>query len=822
MENNGTPASEWTIEYAEVGVITSPGSSQGTVVDPATNPQAITGLTPNTVYQYYVRANCSLSDQSLYEGPFTFSTRCVALTAVYTTDFDSDPIDGLNNCDGSIINGGNGALVEVEDLIANSGNQHLYLYGGSAVGTDVIYILPEFSDLSSDKRVKFSAYDRDNGGLEVGTMTDPSDASTFNVVATFTDSDLADDVYEEKIVYFSSLTSTGGFIAFKFNPAGTFDAMYLDDITYEFSPACQEPTQLTFSSVGSSAFDFGWTNNAIASEYLVEYRETGTTAFTVVAPNPTSTSVNISGLLSATEYEVCVTAICDSATNVVSTQSCSTITTSLDYCGGDLFLDTGGASGMYSNNENITYNICPDNAGDTVYVNFTMNQMEVSFNGCFDGLTIHDGPDATFPTINTPSGSTEWCWDGTSGTGDLTLETLIGSSASGCLTFVWSSDGSATRDGWSANVTCALPPSCTAPTALTASQITETSAVLAWMETGTASLWQLEVQPIGIAQGTSGAIFEEMMATNPVTATGLSASTSYDYFVRSDCGNGDFSSWVGPFTFITPCGVVTSFPYITDFTNNVPNQCWEEAGSGEITDGPMTVGSSDWNSGRAYTNLGGTVVPSNHINIFQANSDREWLISERYDMTGVANDVLSIEVAVTDYSFSGTSTAMDTDNMGADDQVDLLITTDGGITWTSLVTWNATNQPLVTGTREIIDLSSYTGTVQFAIFASDGAVGGQDYDFHVGLFVIDGAAGNGDVDSFEFNYYPNPTNNVVNFNGQQVIDGIIVRNLLGQQLLVAKPNATSTSIDLSSFPSGLYLIEVASGEQSRVVKVLRN
>jgi hypothetical protein len=62
----------------------------------------------------------------------------------------------------------------------------------------------------------------------------------------------------------------------------------------------------------------------------------------------------------------------------------------------------------------------------------------------------------------------------------------------------------------------------------------------------------------------------------------------------------------------------------------------------------------------------------------------------------------------------------------------------------------------------------------------------------------------------------------VNFNGQQVIDGITVRNLLGQQLLVAKPNATSTSIDLSSFPSGLYLIEVASGEQSRVVKVLRN
>jgi hypothetical protein len=822
-ENNGTPATEWTIEYAETGVITVPGTSQGTVVDPATNPQAITGLTPDTVYQYYVRANCSISDQSVYEGPFTFSTRCVPLTAVYTTDFESDPLDGLNNCDGSIINGGNGALVEVEDLISNTGTQHLYLYAGSTVGADVIYILPEFSDLSSDKRVRFSVYDRDNGGLEVGTMTDPTDASTFNAVATFTDSDLADDVYEEKIVYFSSLTSTAGFIAFKFNPAGTFDALYLDDITYELSPSCQEPTQLTFASVGSSAFDFAWTNNSIATEYLVEYRETGTTAFTVVAPNPTSTIVTISGLLSSTEYEVCVTAICDSATNVVSTQSCSSVTTSQDYCGGDLFLDSGGATGQYASNENITYNICPDNAGDTVYVNFTMNQMEGFGAFCYDGLTIYDGPDTTFPTINTPAGGTEWCWDGTSGTGDLTLETLIGSTASGCLTFVWSSDGSITRDGWSANVTCAPPPSCPAPTALTASQIAETSSVLAWMETGTASLWQVEVQPIGIDQGTTASIiFEDMIATNPVTATGLSASTSYDYFVRSDCGSGNFSAWVGPFTFTTSCAVVTGFPYTTDFTNNVPNQCWDEAGSGEIADGPLTRGASDWKANRSYENVSGTAVPSNVINLWQS-VDREWLISEVYDMTGTSNDLLTVEVAVTDYLFTGASTAADTAVMGSDDQVDLLITTDSGVTWTSLTTWNAANQPATVGTSFSIDLSSYSGVVQFAFLASDGTVDDtEDYDFHVGLFVIDGTAGSNDMDSFEFNYYPNPTNSLVNFNGQQVIDGITVRNLLGQQLLVAKPNATSTSIDLSSFPSGLYLIEVASGEQSRVVKVLRN
>ncbi|MFB0904782.1 MAG: T9SS type A sorting domain-containing protein, partial [Nonlabens sp.] len=304
----------------------------------------------------------------------------------------------------------------------------------------------------------------------------------------------------------------------------------------------------------------------------------------------------------------------------------------------------------------------------------------------------------------------------------------------------------------------------------------------------------------------------------PFTITGLTAQTTYDVYVRSDCS----VVFVGPIAGTTACDVVTQFPYVTDFTTNVPNQCWDEAGSGEIAYGPLTRGASDWKANRSYENVSGTAVPSNVINLWQ-NVDREWLISEVYDMTGTSNDLLTVEVAVTAYLFTGASTAADTAVMGSDDQVDLLITTDSGVTWTSLTTWNAANQPATVGTSFSIDLSSYSGVVQFAFLASDGTVDDtEDYDFHVGLFVIDGTAGSNDMDSFEFNYYPNPTNSLVNFNGQQVIDGITVRNLLGQQLLVAKPNATSTSIDLSSFPSGLYLIEVASGEQSRVVKVLRN
>ncbi|MGM9794932.1 MAG: choice-of-anchor J domain-containing protein [Candidatus Aphodosoma sp.] len=47
--------------------------------------------------------------------------------------------------------------------------------------------------------------------------------------------------------------------------------------------------------------------------------------------------------------------------------------------------------------------------------------------------------------------------------------------------------------------------------------------------------------------------------------TGLNFSNSYNIYVRTDCG-GSYSNWVGPFSFMTSCGV-TSLPYRQNFEN---------------------------------------------------------------------------------------------------------------------------------------------------------------------------------------------------------------------------------------------------------------
>jgi hypothetical protein len=94
-------------------------------------------------------------------------------------------------------------------------------------------------------------------------------------------------------------------------------------------------------------------------------------------------------------------------------------------------------------------------------VEVTFNEFSSENNGaaaCYDGLTVHDGADATATTIDPPGGGTIWCWDRNDtpavGTGDLQGMMIESSDPSGCLTFVFTSDGSVQREGWQAVVNC--------------------------------------------------------------------------------------------------------------------------------------------------------------------------------------------------------------------------------------------------------------------------------------------------------------------------------------------------------------------------------
>jgi len=98
-----------------------------------------------------------------------------------------------------------------------------------------------------------------------------------------------------------------------------------------------------------------------------------------------------------------------------------------------------------------------------------------------------------------------------------------------------------------------IPGGCPAPTSLTVSNISETTADLGWTPVGTETQWNVEVGLLGFTPGSNQFIFQAIgITSNPITATGLSAGTTYQFYVQADCGaTRELSSFAGPQTFTT-------------------------------------------------------------------------------------------------------------------------------------------------------------------------------------------------------------------------------------------------------------------------------
>ncbi len=90
-----------------------------------------------------------------------------------------------------------------------------------------------------------------------------------------------------------------------------------------------------------------------------------------------------------------------------------------------------------------------------------------------------------------------------------------------------------------------------APSALNATNVTYYNATLGWTTTGDEATWTVIYGPTGFDPATSGTVVPGV--SNPHTLTGvLTESTSYDFYVFSDCG--PVADTSGPLTFMTDSG----------------------------------------------------------------------------------------------------------------------------------------------------------------------------------------------------------------------------------------------------------------------------
>ena len=106
------------------------------------------------------------------------------------------------------------------------------------------------------------------------------------------------------------------------------------------------------------------------------------------------------------------------------------------------------------------------------------------------------------------------------------------------------------------NVTVGTAPTCPQANSLNANNVLSTSADLSWVESGIASLWEVEYDLLGFTLGTGNTTLAT--SNTPFNLNGLNPNTDYSYYVRSLCsGHPIIISGVydGPNSGGTPKGV---------------------------------------------------------------------------------------------------------------------------------------------------------------------------------------------------------------------------------------------------------------------------
>ena len=559
--NAGTVSWQYAVAPAPYGLPT------GTAF-PTTNTNAGTTVTgiPGVVYQYYVRADCNDGNYSIWAGPFTYTLPQVATALNFTDGFET--LTGWTLSNGSQAN-----KWAVGTGINNGGTHALYItdtngatntYNNTA--TSVVHAYKDFVIPAGATQLDFTFDWRSLGELQdyVRVWTVPT---TFNPVVGTQITALANSrikvgndftsvpTFTTQNYTLNAIPYAGGTMRVVFewrnnNVTGNQPPAAIDNIKLDLVP-CPKPLNPTISNINYNNAQVNWANGATETQweiFVVPANSPAPTAGSVGIPAPTNPFV-ITGLTSVTCYDVYVRAVC--APGVVSFWSTvATFCTTPHFCAGDNFYDTGGATGDYANSQNITTTICPDNAGNVVTVIF--NQFNLAAG---DNLVIRDGNLITSPSLGTFTGAT-------------LPPSFTATSPSGCLTFMFTSNGTGVSTGWDAEIYCTTPITCPKPITLTATNVGTTSAQFNWTETGTATQWEIIVLPFGSpvpAPGTPGTL----VTTNPFVWTPLTPGTAYTFFVRAKCSPTDFSFYSNGANFYTKplndeCATPLNVPVNTD------------------------------------------------------------------------------------------------------------------------------------------------------------------------------------------------------------------------------------------------------------------
>ena len=526
----------YEIVYGPAGFSLADGT--GTVVNVPAPPFTLSGLTPATNYDFYVRAACEPGEYSNYSDVCHVSTDCESMVLLpYIENFDTYAFGSYPDCWKRY----NTYSFDRPSVSSThfAGEGSLFFY--TEVGTSNIAVAPKFAPTIAINSLQATFMYRANyttDRLFVGVMENPADVSTFVPV---------DSVYPaanpstwiECVVDFSQYSGAGRYIAFM-NVGDIYEAFaYIDELVVETIPTCPKPSSIEISNVTNNSAQVIWTPVGVESLWNVEYKETTSSTWTVV---PVSASLfNLTGLAPGTSYDVRVQANCGSGdlSSYRETSFQTAICSSANQC--DYFFSMSDDFGDGWN-------------GATVSV--MQNGVQVAavgagfYDGGYLGQTVHLCDN--IPAI--------LIWNAGSHDDECSF-TMAGPDG----TVLYVSPSTLTDTLYFFNVDCgSAPQNCVAPTGLSVGTVGQNTATVTWTAGGAETSWEVQYK---VATASN---WQTATANSSVyTLTGLTPATSYNVKVRAVCDANVTSDWSSSVTFTTANTDTPTCPAPYSLTCNV-------------------------------------------------------------------------------------------------------------------------------------------------------------------------------------------------------------------------------------------------------------
>jgi hypothetical protein len=486
---------------------------------------------------------------------------------------------------------------------------------------------------------------------------------------------------------------------------------------------CSSPTGLSTTGITTSSATANWSPVSGAISYDVYYKLAASSSWINIANGTTSLSWDLLGMAAGTLFDWRVRANCASGSSQYVQASFSTLSEALS-CNPPTGISTSGIT------------------SSAATANWSAVSGAVSYNVDYKLSTSSSW-------INIANGTTSLSWS------------LLGIQESTSYDWRVRANCASGNSSYSqTQFTTQAPGSCNAPGGLSTSNITSNTATVNWSSVSGAFSYTVEYKPTS-----SGTWITAASATysTSVNLYSLSAATTYDWRVKSNCSLSESSNY-------------STAQFATSGSTSPPT-------SG--CPGPYDVSTNGTISGAAAislnTDVNGTIAPRNDIDHYKFTINSAGTIT-------VSLTTLPANYNLAVLNSSGTQIGLSQNN----------------------------------GTQsESINLNVAAGTYYAKVFPKGNA---NSATACYTLRVQTGTATDVIVkNSFMLNLFPNPANSSLNvwIEGVEQKVQIKVYDIMGKLVMQQTSTTTLTQMNVSKLSAGIYMLNVNNGKETRAAKFVK-